>query len=119
MNYFSSKDTPWFIFKTLSMNLLPETLNNPHQELAAKQTKESAWNIIDEYFRFFGLADVHHELWVLTAGTLTNEEMQKSQKAIDRSNLIFFFEYTKMFFEAVQLLHLHNKHKKEEYMEYG
>jgi len=67
-------------------------------------------SIIDEYFRFFGLEDVHHELWLLTAGTLSNEEMQFSQKAIDRSNLIFFFEYTKMFFEAVQLLH--NKHKK-------
>ena len=48
---------------------------------------------------------------------VTNEEEQFSQKAIDRSNLIFFFEYTKMFFEAVQLLH--NKHNKEEYMEHG
>jgi hypothetical protein len=60
---------------------------------------------------FFGLEDVHHKLWLLAAGTLTNEEMQPSQKAIDRRNLIFFFEYTKMFFEAVQLLH--NKHKKK------
>ena len=69
------------------------------------QTKESAWNIIDEYFSFFGLEDVLNELWLLTTGTLCNEETQFSQKAIDRSNLIFFFEYTKMFFEAVQLLH--------------
>ena len=99
------------------MPILPEILANLHQELAAKQTKESAWNIIDEYFHFFGLEDVHHELWLLTAGTLTNEEEQFSQKAIDRSNLIFFFEYTKMFFEAVQVLH--NKHKKKEYMEHG
>ena len=94
------------------MCILPETLNNLHQELAARQTKESAWNIIDEYFSFFGLDDVHNELWVLTAGTLTNEETQFSQKAIDRSNFIFFFEYTKMFFEAVQLLH--NKHRKKD-----
>jgi len=99
------------------MNLLPETLTHLHQELAARQTKESAWNIIDEYFSFFSLEDVHNELWLLTAGTLTNEEEQFSQKAIDRSNLIFFFEYTKMFFEAVQVLH--NKHKKKEYMEHG
>jgi len=99
------------------MSILPETLSQLHQELAAKQTKESAWNIIDEYFSFFGLEDVHHELWLLTAGTLTNEEEQFSEKAIDRSNLIFFFEYTKMFFEAVQLLH--DKHKKAKTIENG
>ena len=99
------------------MTLLPETLNKLHQELATTQTKESAWNIIDEYFSFFGLEDVHHELWLLTAGTLTNEEEQFSEKAIDRSNLIFFFEYTKMFFEAVQLLH--DKHKKAKTIENG
>ena len=92
-------------------------LNSLRQELAEKQTKESAWNIIDEYFSFFGLEEIYNELWLLTAGTLTNEEEQFSQKAIDRSNLIFFFEYTKMFFEAVQVLH--NKHKKKECMEHG
>jgi hypothetical protein len=87
------------------MTLLPQILINLRQELAAKQTKESAWNIIDEYFHFFGLDDVHNELWLLTAGTLTNDEMQPSQNGIDRHNLIFFYEYTKMFFEAVHLLH--------------
>jgi len=61
--------------------------------------------------------DIHNELWLLTAGTLTHEEMQPSQKPIDRRNIIFFFECTKMFFEAVQVLH--NKHKKKEYMEHG
>ena len=88
------------------MTLLPEILTDLRQELAATQTKESAWNIIDEYFQFFGLEDVHNELWLLTAGTLTNDEMQPSQNGIDRHNLIFFFEYTKMFFEAVHLLHI-------------
>ena len=88
------------------MTLLPEILISLRQELASTQTKESAWKIIDEYFRFFGLDDVHNELWLLTAGTLTNDEMQPSQKAIDRRNLIFFYEYTKMFFEAVHLLHI-------------
>jgi hypothetical protein len=38
------------------MIFLPEILTHLHQELAAKQTKESAWNIIDEYFGFFGLS---------------------------------------------------------------
>jgi len=48
---------------------------------------------------------------VLTTGTITNDEMQQLQKGIDRHNIIFFFEYTKMFFEAVDFLH--NKRKKE------
>ena len=90
---------------------LPQTLNNLRQDLAKNQTKESAWNIIDEYFSFFGLDDIHNELWVLTTGTLTNDDMQQSKKGIDRQNLIFFFEYTKMFFEAVDLLY--NKRKKK------
>ena len=93
------------------MNILPETLSSLHQELTEKQTKESAWDIIDEYFHSFGLEEIYNELWLLTAGTLTNEETQFSQKAIDRSNVIFFFEYTMLFFEAVQLLY--NKHKKD------
>jgi len=85
--------------------ILPETLVKLHQELADTQTTESAWNIVAEYFRFFGPEDVHYELWTITACTLTNNETQPQQKPIDRQNLIFFFEYTKMFFEAVHFLH--------------
>jgi len=91
------------------MSILPGILNKLREDLAENQTKKAAWNIIDEYFSFFGLVDIHNELWILTAGTLTNDEMDLSQKGIDRHDLIFFFEYTKMFFEAVNLLH--NKHK--------
>jgi len=91
------------------MSTLPGILNKLRQDLAENQTKKAAWNIIDEYFSFFGLVDIHNELWVLTAGTLTNDGMEQSQKGIDRHDLIFFFEYTKMFFEAVELLH--NKRK--------
>ncbi len=94
-----------------TISILPQTLNNLRRALAKNQTKESAWNIIDEYFSFFGLDDVYHELWVLTAGTLTNDEIQQSKNGLDRHNLIFFFEYTKMFFEAVLLLH--DNHKKK------
>jgi len=94
------------------MSILPETLNKLHQELAEKQTKESAWDIIDEYFSFFGLESIHHELWLLTAGTLSNEEMQFAQRPVDRSNLIFFFEFSKMFYEAVYLLHSKHNEKK-------
>jgi hypothetical protein len=86
-------------------SILPDQLAKLHQELADTQTVESAWNIVAEYFRFFGLEDVHHELWTITAGMLTNNEIQPQQKLIDRQNLIFFFEYTKMFFEAVHFLH--------------
>ena len=86
-------------------SILPVQLAKLHQELANTQTTQSAWNIVAEYFRFFGLEDVHNELWVITAGTLTNNETQPQQKPVDRQNLIFFFEYTKMFLEAVYLLH--------------
>ena len=93
------------------MSILPETLTNLRQNLAANPTKESAWKIITEYFSFFELDEVKDELWVLTAGALGNDDLQQSQKGIDRNNLIFFYEYTKMLFEAVDLLHDKRKRK--------
>jgi hypothetical protein len=94
-----------------TMGILPEALKDLRRDLIKNQTKESAWNIIYEYFSFLGLDDIHNELWVLTVGTLTNDEMQQFEKGIERHNLIFFFEYTKMFFEAVDLLY--NKRNKK------
>ena len=93
------------------MSILPETLNNIRQNLTDNPTKESAWKIITEYFSFFELDEVKDELWVLTAGALGNDDIRQTQKGIDRNDLIFFYEYTKMFFEAVDLLH--NKRKKK------
>jgi hypothetical protein len=48
---------------------------------------------------------VHNELWVLTAGAITNEELPQYASTKERQDLIFFFEFTKMFMEAVYTLH--------------
>lgn len=48
---------------------------------------------------------------MLTAGTLTNDEMPQVEKGIDRYDRIFFFEYTKMFNEAIHLLYSKRKNK--------
>jgi hypothetical protein len=86
------------------MSTLPLFLVNLHENLATSRTEESAWTIINEYFRSFELQDVQQELWTLTAGALGNNDIQQFQKGIERSNLIFFYEYTRMFFEAVDIL---------------
>jgi len=94
------------------MSVLPNALNKLRQDFTKAQTKKAAWNIIEEYFNFFGLYDIHDELWLLTAGMLTNDEMEQTEKGTDKHNLIFFFEFTKMFAEAAHLLH--NKRQKKQ-----
>jgi hypothetical protein len=93
------------------MSALPPFLINLQQQLTTKQTKQAAWDIIDEYFSFFDQDSINDELWMLTVAALTNDEMDM-KKAKDRHNSIFFFEYTKMFYEAVHLLHNKNKKKR-------
>ena len=94
------------------MCILPETILQLHQHLHEKQTPKAAWDIIHEYFNFFGVDHVQSELWLLTIGTLTNDEMEKSENGKDRYNLIFFFEYTKIFVEAIHTLYADKVQKK-------
>jgi hypothetical protein len=86
------------------MSILPESIVQMRQHLDEKKTTKAAWDIIHEYFNFFGIDHIKNELWVLTVGTITNDEMQQSENGKDRYNLIFFFEYTRIFVEAIHTL---------------
>jgi len=90
------------------MSALPPFLIGLQQKLAEEKTKGSAWKIIDEYFSFFSRECIDEELWRLTVGVLTNDTIEL-EKANDRHDIIFFFEYTKMFYEAVHLLYTRHK----------
>jgi hypothetical protein len=56
---------------------------------------------------------MHQELWILTAGLLTNDEMEQVENGRGRHNIIFFFEFTKMFAEEVLLLNSKRKKNKQ------
>lgn len=91
------------------MNMLPASLVTLRQRLLETQSKTAARDIIREYFSFIKPGGFQQELWVLTVGLLTNDEMQQAEKGKDRHDIIFFFEFTVMFAEAVHLLY--TKHK--------
>jgi len=87
------------------MGTLTEELVQLQQDLAEKKTSKAAWEIINDYFSFFSIETINHELWILTIGAVTNDELQQSEKGKERYNHIFFYEYTKMLLEAIAVLH--------------
>jgi hypothetical protein len=94
------------------MSALPPFLIKLQQQLKEKQTRQSAQGIINEYLSFFTEDSINKELWMLTVGALTNDVMEV-EKASDRNDIIFFYEYTKMFYEAIFLLYNKRKRSKK------
>lgn len=94
------------------MSALPEYLINLQEHLSQKQTKAAAWAIIDEYISFFGKEGINNDLWKLLVGALGSDELEGMEKARERYNLIFFFEYTQLFVVAVHLLYEKRTRKK-------
>ncbi len=91
------------------MSLLPYPLSTWQQTLQENPSSPVALEIIEEYFSFFGLQKAKEELWLLTTATLTSEEVEHYNSAGGRANLLFYFEFTKMFMEAVHSLHCTEK----------
>jgi hypothetical protein len=87
------------------MNTLPASLANLRQHLQQAPAPAAAWAIVEEYFHFIKPAGFQQQLWVLTVGLLTNDEMQQAEKGRQRHDIIFFFEFTLAFAEAVHYLY--------------
>ncbi|HEV7331892.1 MAG TPA: hypothetical protein VGN63_12705 [Flavisolibacter sp.] len=86
------------------MSALPEKLHSFHRNLHQDRSKAAAWAIIDDYFSFFNYEAWRKDLWQMLVGTLTSEQMDQLEKGMDRHNLFFFYEYTVLLLEAVDLL---------------
>ena len=86
------------------MGILPDTLEKLRQHLAKPRDKEAAWAIVEEYFSCFKQQGFQQQLWLLTVGLLTNDEMQQAEKGRGRHDIIFFYEFTLLFVKAVDLL---------------
>ncbi len=86
------------------MSLLPSPLSNWQKELKENPGSTVAPEVIAEYFSFFGLQKAKEELWLLTAATLASDEAEPSNTAGGRANLLFYYEFTKLFMEAVYSL---------------
>ena len=86
------------------MNLLPATLQTLQQELETTNSPDTAHRILAEYFSFFSLPSIYRELWMLAGATLSNDTINQYNTPPARSDLIFFYEFTKLMMEAAATL---------------
>lgn len=96
------------------MSTLSQQLSILQKQLNANPNMETASQIVSEYFDFFGNEKPLEDLWLLTIGALTNDEVHQTQNAKDRYNLIFFYEFTKLFVEAAAVLNGKSQTKQDE-----
>jgi hypothetical protein len=73
-----------------------------YKNLLTTPDKGNALRVINEFFRLFGEKDPQEQLWYIltTALRSENEEIE----ARHRGNMIFFYEYSVVFFKAVKIL---------------
>lgn len=73
-----------------------------YKSLSTKADKQTAWRVIQEFFRLFDEKEPQELLWFMLTAALRsdNEEIE----ARHRGNMIFFYEYSVVFFKAVRVL---------------
>ena len=87
------------------MSTLPGILKQLHQQFTAMPNPTTAKQIMEQYFSYNNAIEAQQQLWELTHGSITNELLADTQTATDRHNLIFFYEYTSLFLQAVYFIH--------------
>lgn len=86
------------------MSTLPETHRNYKKLLAENPTRQQIWEIVNDFISFYSAEGIKEELWMLTIGTLSSDQVEEVEKGIDRYNRIFFYEHSSLFIDAVSLL---------------
>jgi hypothetical protein len=86
------------------MSTLPGILKQLHEQFTAMPKETTAQKIMEQYFGYINATQVQEQLWELTHGTITNNLLKDTQTAAHRHNLIFFYEYTSLFINAVYFL---------------
>jgi hypothetical protein len=86
------------------MNILSEHIYELEQNLNKQESPQAAWQVIEDYLRFFGQEGVNRDLRQMAIGSLTNSNLFHLRKAVNRLNMFFFCEYTELFVKAVIIL---------------
>lgn len=94
------------------MSTLPEIHRDYKQLLTENPTKKQLWKIVNDFIRFYSAEGIKNELWLLTVGILSSDQMEEVDKGIDRHNRIFFYEHSLLFIDAVNQLYLQQESKK-------
>ena len=94
------------------MSTLPEQHRTFKQQLSDNPTKQQLWKIIKDFISFYSAEGIKEELWLLTIGILSSDQMEEVEKGIGRHNRIFFYEHSLLFIDAVNQLHQQQEKKK-------
>ena len=94
------------------MSTLPERHRTFKQQLSENPTKQQLWKIIKDFISFYSSEGIKEELWLLTIGTLSSDQVMEVDKGIDRYNRIFFYEHSSLFIDAVNQLYQQQEKKK-------
>jgi hypothetical protein len=94
------------------MSTLPEQHRTFKQQLSENPTKQQLWNIIKDFIKFYSAEGIKEELWLLTIGILSSDQIEEVDKGIGRHNRIFFYEHSLLFIDAVNQLYQQQEKKK-------
>jgi len=93
------------------MNTLDGLLLQSHyRNLQATEEKKYAWKILHEFFEAFDEEGPQETLWFMLSAAMKLESEEVDGK--ERSNMIFFYEYSIAFFKAAYVLYQQHCEKK-------
>lgn len=85
-------------------------LYNHYKKLAATEEKKYAWKVVQEFFKMFDEDGPQETLWFMLSAAMKLESDLVDER--ERSNLLFFYDYTVYFFKAVHFLHADRQKRK-------
>ncbi len=93
------------------MNTLEGLLLHTHyKNLRATEEKKYAWKILRDFFEAFDEEGAQETLWFMLSAAMKLESEEVDGK--ERSNMLFFYDYSIPFFKAAYLLYRSHYEKK-------
>jgi hypothetical protein len=85
-------------------------LHHHYKKLQATEEKKYAWKVVQDFFNAFDEEGVQETLWFILSSAMKLESEEIS--GTERSNMLFFHDYSQTFFKAVHFLHREYQKKK-------
>ncbi|PZR27446.1 MAG: hypothetical protein DI535_10570 [Citrobacter freundii] len=84
-----------------------------YKNLQATQEKKYAWKILHEFFETFDEDGPQETLWFMLSAAMKLETEDVDGK--ERSNMLFFYDYSIAFFKAVHFLYRRHREKHQSF----
>lgn len=85
-------------------------LHSYYKNLEATEEKKYAWKVLHEFFKMFDEDSPQETLWFMLSAAMKLESEAVDGK--ERSNLLFFYDYSVRFFKAAHFLSEAHRKKK-------